>query len=120
MAVFHPPCVFTDSHVCPAADYVFRLDNDAYLRVDRFFIDMLPGLPSERVILGNYLGSNKAGPLWWNYFGPTMPAYPTGIKADPKFRSLFFGRIFHTVLLTEGKPRMGRLRFLNAKPYKMF
>jgi hypothetical protein len=46
--------------------------------VDVFFKDMMPGLPKERVIMGNYLASNKAGPLWWNYFGPTMPAYATG------------------------------------------
>jgi hypothetical protein len=66
------------SRVPPPPDYVFRLDNDAYLRVDVFYKEMMPGLPKERVIMGNYLASNKAGPLWWNYFGPTMPAYATG------------------------------------------
>lgn len=60
-------------------DYVFRLDNDAYLRVDKFFHDIMPRLPRQRVYLGNFLASNGGPPLWRNYWGPTMPAYATGM-----------------------------------------
>ena len=60
-------------------DYVFRLDNDAYLRVDKFFHDIMPRLPSKRVYLGNFLNAQGAPQLWRNYWGPSMPAYATGM-----------------------------------------
>lgn len=49
-------------------DYVFRVDNDAYLRIDEFVRSMVPKLPQKRLYLGNFLASNKAGPLWHNYW----------------------------------------------------
>jgi hypothetical protein len=47
---------------------VFRVDNDAYLRVDEYVRSMVPKLPQKRLYLGNFLASNKAGPLWHNYW----------------------------------------------------